>query len=198
MWGLPLTVVMLFFPAPTLAEDLMPYSIGHLAIIQLASVAFAARLAIELSHPWFAVLRRPWLASAASLVALVTGFAALMTLASSAAARYDVSLQFLQLLSSIDIAWVAAALLFGGLRLWSSRAAWIATAGIIAACIGSIAIYLAVVGFTGSGGWLVSGADLMKIVIPADVVAAIVAIGALLVAAKRADPYPTAQRRPQS
>ena len=43
-------------------------------------------------------------------------------------------------------------------------------------CIYSVWQYLDVVGFTPAGGWLVSGSDLMRYVIPFDMVAAIVAV----------------------
>ena len=138
----------------------------------------------------------PWLASAASLIAIVTGFAALLTLATSAAARYEPSLQFLQLLSSLDIAWVTAALFYGAWKLWGRLPAWILGSLIVVACVGSIAVYLNVVGFTESGGWLVDAPRMMTIVIPADMVAAVVALSVLLSAGLKTD-QATVQRSPQ-
>jgi len=45
------------------------------------------------------------------------------SLATSAALRYDPSLQFLQLLSSLDIAWAATALALGARRRFGPRVA---------------------------------------------------------------------------
>ena len=196
-WGLPLSAAMLLFPAPPPDDGLLIYNLVHLGLLQIAALLFAAEIEKLLDHPWFPDTKRRWLASAASLVALVTGFAALLTLATSAAARYDVSLQFLQLLSSLDIAWVTAALFFGAMGLWRPSLAWAAAVAIVVACIGSIAAYLIEVGFTPEGGWVVSGADLMTIVIPTDTVAAVISITVLLVASQRNDQL-AAQRSPQS
>ena len=43
-------------------------------------------------------------------------------------------------------------------------------------CVFSIWRYLDIVGFTESGGWKVSGPDLMQYVIPFDMAAAVVAV----------------------
>ena len=43
-------------------------------------------------------------------------------------------------------------------------------------CVFSIWRYLDIVGFTATGGWKVSGADLMRYVIPFDMAAAVVAV----------------------
>ncbi len=192
-----LAVVAFVFPAPAAGDALLVYNMIHLLVLLLATLGLTAEVAVELDQPWFPQLRKSWLASAASLVAVATGFAALLALATSAAARYDVSLQFLQLLSALDIAWVSAALFFGSARLWSRLTAWLAGLAIILACIGSIVAYLATVGFTPGGGWLVSGPDMMRIVIPADTVAAIISITVLLRASKDAD-QPMEQPSPQS
>ena len=161
----------------------------------LAVLVLAAEMAPLLDAPWFATTRRPWLVSAISLVALITGFAALLTLATSAAARYDPSMQFLQLLSSLDIAWVTSAMFFGAWRMWGRLAAWLLGSLIIVACVASIAAYLSIVGFAPGGDWLVDGSELLRIVIPADMVAAIAAIAVLLGAGFS---QPTVQRSPQS
>ncbi len=192
LWGIPLAVITLIFPAPSPDAGLLTYSLVHLGVLQLAALVFAAEITRSLDRPWFSGIRRPWLASSASLVALVTGFAALLTLATSAAARYDVSLQFLQLLSSLDIAWVTAALFYGARRLAGPVVAWMAATALVVACIGSIAAYLVVVGFTPEGGWQVSSGDLMTIVLPADMTAAIISVTVLLIASRKAD-QPTAQ-----
>ena len=54
---------------------------------------------------------------------LVTGVVALVTLASSAALRFPPSMQFLQLLSAVDIAWAATALVVGADRAWGRTVA---------------------------------------------------------------------------
>ena len=195
MWVIPLSAFMLFIEAPSPEEGLLAYSTIHLLLLQLAVLVLAAELAPLLNTPWFPAVRRQWLASAVSLVALVTGFAALLTLATSAAARYDPSFQFLQLLSSLDIAWVTSAMFFGAWRMWGRTAAWVLGTVIIVVCVASIAFYLNVVGFTPAGGWLVDGGELLRIVIPADMVAAIAAIAVLLGAGFS---QPTVQRNPQS
>ena len=68
---------------------------------------------------------------------------------------------------------------------------------ILIACVASIAAYLNVVGFTDQGGWLLDGGKLVRIVISADTVTAIVSIAVLLSASWRID-QATAQRSPQS
>jgi hypothetical protein len=135
---------------------------------------------------FFRGARRPWLASAVSVVALVTGYAALVALASSAALRYDPSLQFLQLLSALDVAWSAAAIGIGVRVLaGSKRAGTLASIGLDVVCVFSIWNYLRVVGFDESGGWLVDRTELLTLVIPFDVVAAVMAIAALVAADRR-------------
>jgi len=195
-WGIPLSVLALVFEAPDPEAGLLTYNMVHLIVLQVAALLLAAELAPLLNRPWFPAVSRHWLASAASLIAIITGFAALLTLATSAAARYEPSLQFLQLLSSLDIAWVTAALFYGAWKLWGRLTAWVLGSLIIVACVASIAVYLNVVGFTESGGWLVDGTRMMTIVIPADMVAAVVALSVLLSAGWNAD-QATEQRSPQ-
>lgn len=195
-WGIPLTVLTLLFGAPSPGDGLWAYALTHLTIVQIASFLFAAEMAGLIDRPWFIHVRSPWLASASSLVAAVVGFSALLTLATSAAARYDVSLQYLQLLSSLDIAWVVAALYLGTRRLSKRQMATIAASFLLAACVLSIAVYLSRVGFTIDGGWLVDGGELMRVVLPSDLVAAIVSLTVLLRAARK--PQPTEQDRLQS
>ncbi|MDH3190884.1 MAG: hypothetical protein OEM39_09665 [Acidimicrobiia bacterium] len=197
LWiGFPLALVALLVPAPD-DGTLLSYSLVHLLILQLAALLLVDRLAPSLGRTWFRENSRPWLASAASLVAIVTGFAALLTLGTAAASRFDPSLQFLQLLSSLDIAWATAALYLGARALWNRNIACVLGLGLVIACLGSIAAYLDTVGFRGSGGWLVDGNQLMRLVIPADMAAAAIALTTLLVAARRQG-APTEQRNPQS
>ena len=121
-WVIPLSIGMFLLPAPGPDNGLLLYNLAHLTLLQVATFLFAMEMASLTHEPWFTHTRRPWLASTASLVAAVVGFSALLTLATSAAARYDPSLQFLQLLSSLDIAWVVAALFIGARLLWGAVA----------------------------------------------------------------------------
>jgi hypothetical protein len=101
-------------------------------------------------HPY-----RRFLAAGASTVALTVGVVALVTIPTSAALRLTPSLQFLQLLSSLDIAFAAGTTLIG-VGWWLGRKAGV-VAGIAVGvvCVWSIWRYLTVVGFTADGGWLV-------------------------------------------
>ena len=169
-----------------------------------ALVAFGLGVALDLARftdgPWFVGMGRSWfrrrIGAMASIIALTTGVVALVTLASSAALGYQPSLQFLQLLSALDIAWATAGLIFG-VRLMANDW-WAFLAGLILAviCIWSIWRYLDVVGFTVDGGWLLSGPDLWRYVLPFDMAAAVMAVGALVVGLRMNQP--TEQRRPQS
>jgi len=89
------------------------------------------------------------------------------------------------LLSALDIAWAAGAVVVGGHRLWSRRA--IVGAGLFVgiACVSSIWNYLRVVGFAADGGWLLDGGELMRLVIPFDMVAAIVAGTVLFIGTRK-------------
>ena len=195
-WGAPLSLLVLFFPAPQ-GDGLLAYALIHLTVLQIATFVFVLDMAPLADDPWFRQFKRAWLASSASLVAAAVGFSALLTLATSAAARYDVSLQFLQLLSSLDISWVVATLYLGSRKLWGKPIAMVLASILIGACVLSIAIYLNTVGFTSNGGWLIDGAQMMRIVIPADTAAAVVALSVVLVASHRST-SPTAQPSSQS
>ncbi|MEA1904020.1 MAG: hypothetical protein U9N56_10885 [Actinomycetota bacterium] len=183
--GLPLTAVALVMPAPASDDGLLVYFLVHLTILQFATFAYAAETSRLLSHPWFPRIERSWLASSVSVIAATVGFSALLTLATSAAARYDISLQFLQLLSSMDIAWVVAAIYLGGARLWGRGVGLMLGTVLLAACVASIAVYLTVVGFTDQGGWLIDGEQMTRIVISSDTVAAVASISILLGAGRK-------------
>ena len=192
MWGVPLSVLALIFEAPEPNDGLLTYNLVHLTVLQVATALFAMEMASLTDHPWFEGMKRRWLASTASLIAAVVGFSALLTLATSAAARYDPSLQFLQLLSSMDIAWVVAGIYLGSRKLWGRPIDLILGLIILAACVGSIALYLQTVGFSVDGGCLMDGSAMSRIVLPADTVAALLAL-VILLGAQR-----TEQARPQS
>ncbi len=185
--AVPLSVLGLLFGAPSDHESLYWYVNIHLIVLQLITFAFAVWVTSKVTWPWFQETRRPWLASVASLVAAAVGLSALLTIATSAAARYDVSLQFLQLLSSLDIAWVVAAMYLGARALGGEKIGRIAGTLLLLACVASIAIYLARVGFTSSGGWLVDGAEMMAVVIPSDVAAAVMSLSVVLLASRKLD-----------
>lgn len=195
-WGIPLSLAALLLPAPQ-GDGLFRYTLIHLTVIQIATFLFTIEMSPLTDRPWFQQTKRPWLASSASLVAAAVGFSALLTLATSAAARYDPSLQFLQLLSSLDIAWVVAGLYLGARKLWGKPYALILASVLIIVCVWSIAVYLSSVGFTSDGGWLVDGGEMMRIVLPADTIAAVIAIAAMLLASHRSERL-TAQPSPQS
>ena len=175
-------------PRSLVADQRLAVFTVQLGVIVGLTTALAFRLRPMIDPPFFSSTKRPWLASAVAVTALATGFAALVTLASSAVLRYDPSLQFLQLLSALDVAWSAAALGLGVGALTRSRRAGLAAAVVLdVICVFSIWNYLRVVGFATDGGWVVSARDLLTLVIPFDVAAAMMAIAALLLASRRLD-----------
>lgn len=152
----------------------------HLSALVLLGLLAALRLAPMAGDDWF--LGRGWssfwrlVASGSTVVVLVTGVVALSTLASSAALRYPPSMQFLQLLSAVDIAWAATALIIGANRAWGRTAAIVGGVILGVVCVFAIWRYLDLVGFGPGGEWIVDGAALWRNVIPADMAAAIVAV----------------------
>ncbi len=184
----PLAVTPLLLLVPADSSRFL-VSNTHLSAVVALALLLAMVLAPRVREDWFP--DRRWaphlrrLAGAAALVVIATGVVALVTLASSAALRLQPSLQFLQLLSALDIAWATAAVVVGGHLLWSRRAA--AAGGLIVAvaCVFSIWNYLRVVGFNEDGGWLLDGGELMKLVIPFDMAAAVVAIAVLVLGSRR-------------
>lgn len=185
--GLVATPVLFLVPSGT---QVFFVSVAHLSLLVAFGLALTLALAPLITDDWFA--DRLWgasrrrLAGGVALVVIATGVVALVTLASSAALRLEPSLQFLQLLSSLDISWVASAVIVGGHRLWSRPAAGLAGLVIGAACVLSIWNYLRIVGFTDDGGWLLDGTELMRLVIPFDVMAGIIAGAVLFIGTRRA------------
>lgn len=145
-------------------------------------------LSMTIDEGWFTWLGQTGrlVATGAAVVALTVGVVALVTLPTSAALRFDPSLQFLQLLSALDIAW-AAGTTFIGVR-WLAGARWglSAASAVGVACVWSIWSYLNVVGFAPDGAWLVDGGALMRYVLPYDMAAAVVAVVTLILGARRA------------
>ena len=163
--------------------------IVHLAALVLLGLVAALRLTSLAGNDWFS--GQPWspfwrlAASGISVVLLVTGMVGLVTLASSAALRYPPSLQFLQLLSALDIAWAGAALVIGFYRAWRLPAAVAAGTVLAIICVWSIWRYLDVVGFGPEGEWIVDAAALARYVLPFDVLAALMAVGAFVYGTRR-------------
>ncbi len=183
------SLLLLAVPTSFTAGNRLTVVVVHLSVLVGSATVLAWRLTSIVDEGFFDGLRRPWLASAVSIVALVVGYAALVTLASSAALRYDPSLQFLQLLSALDVAWSAAALGLGvRVIARSDRFGRVAAVALDVICVFSIWNYLRVVGFDAQGGWVVDRSELLTLVIPFDVAAAIMAIGALLAADRRVLP----------
>jgi hypothetical protein len=184
--GLVVTPILLLVPV---GKDTFLVSVAHLSLLVALGIALAAALAPLVDEEWFTGLswgpagRR--LAGGIALVVIATGVVGLVTLASSAALRLQPSLQFLQLLSALDIAWAAGAVVVGGQRLWSRRT--MVGAGLLVgvACVFSIWNYLRVVGFAADGGWLLDGGELMRLVLPFDMVAAIVAGSVLFLGTRK-------------
>ncbi len=177
--------------------------VAHLSALVLFAIALAMRVVPLVDGSWFAGTR--WrattrrLAAGVTVVLLVTGFTGVVTMASGAALRLQPSLQYLQLLSALDIAWAATAVVVG-LYAWRGAAAARlggTTLGVL--CVLSVWNYLRVVGLAEDGGWLLRGSELMRLVIPFDVMAAIVA-GVVLVVGLRHSPtpQPMEQLSPQS
>ncbi|NNF63418.1 MAG: hypothetical protein HKN07_04090 [Acidimicrobiia bacterium] len=162
----------------------------HLAVVVAFGFALAVRVAPNATESWFLDqdrdIRTRLTYSGIVAVIIVTGVVGLVTLASSATLQLQPSLQFLQLLSALDIAWVVAALVIGGIRGWSRAVGM--TMGVLvgAVCIWSIWNYLRIVGFTPDGGWLLDGSQLMRLVLPLDMVAAGLAIAVFVVGTRRA------------
>jgi hypothetical protein len=165
----------------------MPYTMVHLSALVVFGLAVVADLTRLIDDSWFAWLGATGrvIASGAAVVALTVGVVALVTLPTSAALRFDPSLQFLQLLSALDIAWAAGATFVG--VSWMATRGWGYVAGAVVGvvCVWSIWTYLNAVGFASDGGWLVDGAALMRYVLPYDIAAAIVAVITLILGARR-------------
>jgi hypothetical protein len=197
--GLGVSLLLVALPEAD-ADRLLLVVTFHLGAI----VAFGLGVGLDLARftdgPWFAEIGNSWFwrrfGAMATIVALTTGVVALVTLASSAALGYQPSLQFLQLLSALDIAWATAGLMFGVRLLAGDRSSLLAGLVLAVVCIWSIWRYLDVVGFTADGGWLLSGPDLWRYVLPFDIAAAVMAIGALVIGIRSTQP--TEQRKPQS
>jgi hypothetical protein len=185
--GVAIAPLLLAVPEP--ADPLVLFSL-HLSALVGLGLAVTVRIAPLGDEAWFggfgewSPLRRTLLA-ATVLVVIPTGLVALVALATSAALRFDPSLQFLQLLSALDIAWAGAAIVIAVRWLRGTAAAIAAGVALGVVCVGSVWNYLRVVGFSADGGWLVDGRRMMQLVLPFDMAAAAVAVVLLVAAARR-------------
>lgn len=175
-------------------------STAHLAAVVLFGLVLAFHLSELTEEPgWFeGYLVTTWvkrLLAAVLAIVLTTGVVALVTLATAAALRFQPSLQYLQLLSALDIAWAGAAIVIGARRWGGTRAAVGGGLTLAVVCVWSIWRYLRNVGFAGDGGWLVDGSALMEYVLPYDMAAALIAVVVLVVGTRRSQPIaqPSAQ-----
>ena len=197
IWLVPTLVLSAGLLVIDVRRDLLATTTIHLSAIVLATLWLTLRLVPMSDSGWFVtVLGRTQrrFATAATLAAIVTGYAALTTLASSAALRLDPSLQFLQLLSAMDIAWVVAATTIGSRWLWGDRVGSGAGVAMSIVCVWSIWRYLDQVGFGPNGEWVVSGDALRQLVLPFDTMAAVIALTlAWLGARAQATEQPTPQ-----
>jgi hypothetical protein len=184
--GAAVSLPLLAVPQPE-ESRLLAYTIGHLSALVVFGLVLVWDLLSLTDDTWFVWLRPPrrWLAAGASTVALTVGAVALITLSTSAALRLAPSLQFLQLLSAMDIAFAAGATLIGVSWWKGRRAGAIAGTTVGVVCVWSIWRYLTVVGFASDGGWQVDAGALFAYVLPYDMAAAAVAVATLVLGAQR-------------
>lgn len=170
-------------------DQLLLVFILQLSLLVGISIWLTFRLRACSSVMWFSVGPIRWQrwATAAALVSFVTGAIALITLASSGALRLAPSLQFLQLLSALDIAWAVSALFIGLRWKFGTRVAVAGATVLGVLCIYSIWNYLTIFGFGPDGAWLLNGAGLVKYVLPGDIAAAVLALSVLTWGAGQAD-----------
>jgi len=162
---------------------------GHLTLLVLLAVSLTFRLLPYTDGLWFGAgsltrVRRV-MATGLGAIVIVTGIVGLVTLASSAALRYQPSTQFLQLLSALDIAWAVSTTMIAVHWLRGRRAALVAGGVVGVLCIASIGRYLDSVGFTPLGRWRLDAGALWEFVLPYDIAVATVAIVLFVVAARR-------------
>ena len=180
--GVGAAVPLLLVPGDT---ERIPLLLLHLGALVGLGLLLALRLGPFVLEEWYsatawsAANRR--LLGGVTLVVIVTGVIGLATLATSAALRFQPSLQFLKLLSALDIAWAGAAIVFGVWRRWGRTPAVVGGVLLGVACVTSIWNYLRVVGLGPEDRWALDGDELMRLVLPADMMAATIAIALLWV-----------------
>lgn len=177
--GAATALVLLPFPA---GDTPLTTATVHLAAVVVYGIGLSFRLVGMADPPWFegmATPRRRRCATSIWLVTLVAGSVGLVALATSAGLRYDPSMQFLQVLSAVDIAWAAASIAVG-VSWWRGRGPAGAGVALLAVvCIWSIWRYLSIVGFGPEGSWRVDADRMSTLVLPYDVAAALMAAIAL-------------------
>lgn len=161
----------------------------HLVLLVAFGFFLANRLLASTDSLWFGATPlkkdRRIMATGLGVIIIVTGIVGLVTLASSAALRFQPSTQFLQLLSALDIAWAMTTVMVAAYWLWGRRAALLGGTIVGVVCIISIARYLEAVGFTKRGKWRLDAEALWTYVLPFDMAVAVIAIGLFIYAAKR-------------
>ncbi len=189
--GAAAAIPSLMIPEP---DDPLLTVTAHLVLLVAFSVGLTFHLAPLADEPWFGGLDMGEEARRAltwvSVIVMVAGATGLVTLATSAALRYDPSLQFLQMLSSLDIAWAAAALTLGLRRRFGSTAAISGAVVLGVVCVWAIWRYLDTVGFAADGGWLLQASQLNRLVLPYDMGAAVLAVVAFSLGVKRSKRSP--------
>lgn len=162
---------------------------GQLVLLVIFGLILAARVLPLIETPWFSGLglsaRRREAATGIGAIIIVTGVVGLVTLASSAALRFQPSTQFLQLLSALDIAWAATTIMVAVYWIRGRVAALVAGAIVGILCIASIFRYLNAVGFSPQRRWRLDGGALWTYVIPFDMAIGAVAVAAFVFAVRR-------------
>ncbi len=192
---LGLALVLALLPSPLLL--LVPSTTDKAALIATSTLHLSASMLFALgvtlwavlpafrawpNEGWFARLPEPLrlLAAAAVHIAAVAGVTLLVVLAWGAALRFAPSLQYLQIISALDIVWgLVAIVALGPVVVRSARSLWLGgAAGVafIAYCQWPLVRYLANVGFTDDGGWKVDGAAMWRYILPYDMMAAALAL----------------------
>ena len=165
--------------APPIDDPLLPFTL-HLGAVTVFVLALTFHLAPLGDGVWLAGSslsgRGRGAFAGVWLVALVAGATGLVTVATAAGLRFAPSLQFLALLSALDIAWVVSAVGIGARRRWGGRVGGAAAAVAGVVCAWSMWRYLDTVGFADDGGWVVDGGEIARLVLPFDAIAAIVAV----------------------
>ena len=162
----------------------------HLLLISAFGVYLGYRLLKRLDPVWFAsapiTSTQRVFGTALGVVIIVTGSVGLVTLASSAALRLRPSTQFLQLLSTLDIAWAAATVMVAFYWLWNRvQMALIGGFAVVVACAFPYGRYVDQAAFGPGGAWRMRASELWEYVLPYDIFIAVVAIGLLLLAVRR-------------
>lgn len=162
---------------------------AQLVLLVVLGLFLTRRLLSASEGLWFEATEmspeRRVMATGLAVIVIVTGIVGLVTLASSAALRFQPSTQFLQLLSALDIAWAAATVMVAANWLWGRRQAMVAGALVGVVCVATIARYLDAVGFTSEGQWRLRAESLWTYVLPFDLIVAVIAIVLFVFAARR-------------